>query len=390
MSSNSKEKPKSHVSATAVEGSMRKTALWVSLPISLLICGSLIAISGFARAMADGQTTAVKAPAESARGSSSPAAKFTAPELRKFTALSPIDVHTHVYKTDPVFIAMLQQLNIHILDLLVADVNDTASHRSFGPLRQDAWQFVSSSDGHASLSTTFDPFDWNSPVFPGSAIHSINHDFARGAVAVTIWANTGMSMKSASSLPALPDDPKLEPVYQDMARHNKTLMAHIGKSDEVWVADRAAAPAVPAILQARDRILKQNPHLRVVAAHFGSLTENLDQLGSRLERYPNLAVDTSSRMDFLMTQPREQVVTFFLKFQDRILYGTDSSFHQNDSAGVVIPKWQNRYAMDWRYLASDDTLEFDGRQIRCLHLPEAVLRKIYHDNAVRWVPGIAK
>lgn len=348
-----------------------------ALPVSLLTV-ALLGSAGSARIPAAAQT----AP--------SPVEKLTGEELRTFSSLDPIDIHTHVYRTDPAFIAMLQELNVHVLDLLVADVNDNASHRTFDPLRQAAWQFVSSSGGHASLSTTFDPFDWSDPGFPGPAIESLDRDFARGAVAATIWANTGMSLKSASGLPALPDDPKLEPVYKDMARRNKTLMAHIGKGDEAWVANPAAIPAVPAILQARDHILEQNPRLRVVAAHFGSMTENIDQLSSRLMQYPNLAVDTSSRMEYLMAQPREEVVAFFLKFQDRILYGTDSSFRQNDAAEAAIPKWQNRYATDWRYLSGDGSFELHGRQIRCLHLSQAVLRKIYHDNAVHWVPGIAK
>jgi hypothetical protein len=30
-----------------------------------------------------------------------------------------------------------------------------------------------------------------------------------------------------------------------------------------------------------------------------------------------------------------------------------------------------------------------GREIQGLNLPEPVLRRIYHDNAVHWIPGIA-
>ncbi len=327
---------------------------------------------------------------QSAQATSGAQTRFTAAELREFTALDPIDVHTHIYQTDRAFNAMLRRLNLHVLDLLVADVGDNATHRTFEPLKYAAWQFVSSSQGRASLSTNIDPFSWNDADFPNSAIASINQDFARGAVAATIWTNTGMSMKDASQIPALPDDPRLEPIYKDLAARNKTLMAHIGAQDEAWIPNPAAAPSVPVVLQARDRILARNPKLRVVGAHLGGMKETLDQLTPRLQRYPNFAVDTSSRMDYLMTQPREQVLAFFLKFQDRILYGTDSAFRQKDVAETSIPKFENRYAIDWRYLSSGDTFEYRGKQIQGLHLPKPVLRKLYHDNAVRWIPGIAQ
>ncbi|HEV2273422.1 MAG TPA: amidohydrolase family protein [Acidobacteriaceae bacterium] len=319
-----------------------------------------------------------------------PLASFAQEELKDFTALDPIDVHTHVYQTDPVFLAMLRKLHVHLLDVVVADLNDNASHRTFEPLKKAAWQFVAASQGHASLSTTVDPFTWDDPGFPRSAIQSINQDFTRGAVAATIWANTGMSMKDASGTPALPDDRKLEPFYKDLVSHHKTLMAHIGVADEAWVPNRARPPAVPAVLQARDQIVERNPALRVVGAHFGSLKENIGDLAARLRKYPNLAVDTSSRMDYLMAQPSDQVRAFFLEFQNRILYGTDSAFRQKDIASASIPKFENRYAVDWRYLAGHGTFQYDGREVQSLNLPQPVLRKLYHGNAVRWIPGIGQ
>jgi hypothetical protein len=324
-------------------------------------------------------------------------------ELKEFAALEPIDAHTHIYRNDPVFSAMLQRLHLHVLDILVVDVNDNATHRTFEPLKQAAWQFVSSNAPHAALSTSFDPFAWNEPDFPNSVIDSMNQDFAHGAVAVTTWTNLGMQLKDASGRPAMPDDPRLEAIYKDIARQHKTLMAHITTADEAWTPSSGAVPLpsanassnsadqpVPAILQARDRILQQNPNLRVVAAHFGSLKENLDQVTRRMLQYPDFAFDTSGRIDSLMTQPREQVVAFLLKFQDRILYGSDMGFRKADTAEDVVASWQRRYALDWRYFSTDDTFEYKGHQVRGLHLPEPVLHKLFHDNAARWIPGIVQ
>jgi hypothetical protein len=365
-----------------------------------LICVLSLTIPGAPQAIAPASQPTR---ANSALQTSTPAhpqAGFTDAELNAFTALEAIDAHTHIYRSDPAFSTMLQRLHLHVLDVLVVDVNDDANHRTFEPLKESAWQFVSSNPGHASLSTTFDPFTWNDPAFPAPVVDSINQDFAHGAVGVTTWTNLGMQLKDASGSPAMPDDPRLEPIYKDIARQHKTLMAHVTTADEAWTpgaglatnapSNNSEKPTVPALLQARDHILQMNPDLRVVGAHFGSLKENMDQLARRMERYPNFAVDTSGRIESLMTQPREQVLAFLLKFQDRILYGSDLGFRKADIAENVVASWQSRYALEWRFLSSDDTFEYKGHPVHALHLPPTVLRKLYHDNAVQWIPGIVR
>ena len=57
----------------------------------------------------------------------------------------------------------------------------------------------------------------------------------------------------------------------------------------------------------------------------GNLSFDMDQLASRLDKFPNYAVETSFTIPFLKGQAREKVREFFLKYQDRILYGSDIS-----------------------------------------------------------------
>ena len=35
-----------------------------------------------------------------------------------------------------------------------------------------------------------------------------------------------------------------------------------------------------------------------------------------------------------------------------------------------------------------DTVEYLGRKYQGLSLPVSVLKKVYHDNAVKWLPGV--
>jgi hypothetical protein len=54
----------------------------------------------------------------------------------------------------------------------------------------------------------------------------------------------------------------------------------------------------------------------------------------------------------------------------------------------TLKDWESTYARDWRFLATDDTFEQEGRKIRGLKLPEPVLRKLFRDNAIWWIPGL--
>jgi hypothetical protein len=76
--------------------------------------------------------------------------------------------------------------------------------------------------------------------------------------------------------------------------------------------------------------------------------------------------------------------------QDRILYGTDLDFLPDASPGEVVKDWQSSYARDWNFLATSKTLCFRGTRLQGLNLPQAVFKKIFCDNAIHWIPGLAE
>jgi hypothetical protein len=327
--------------------------------------------------------------------------------LKSFAALEPIDVHVHVFKTDPAFQALLERLHLRLLNILVVD--DTLSYRKqLAPQVDDAVALVRSSRGHVALCTTFDPYKFNDPSFPSEAIKQLDQNFTQGAVAVKIWKNIGMEIKDPSGKFIMPDDPKFEPIYQEIAKRGKTLMSHVAEPDVAWgppdpsdpswsyyqenpqwfLYNKAGFPTKKTILEARDHILKGNPQLRMVGVHLGSMEKDLDEIADRLDRYPNSAVDTAARMEYLIAAPTEKVRAFLIKYQDRVLYGTDLDLLATANVLETLNDWESTYVRDWRFLATDDTFEQDGRKIRGLKLPQPVLRKIYRSNALRWIPGL--
>jgi predicted TIM-barrel fold metal-dependent hydrolase len=328
--------------------------------------------------------------------------------LRQLASLYPIDAHTHIGASSPEFVAMLERANMRVLDILYVD--DTGAYRSsLDRQRQDALAFIASSRGRATLCTTFDPFPVHEPDFAEHAISSLNTDFANGAVAAKVWKNVGLEIKIASGAYLMPDNPVFAPIYRDIAEHNKSLIIHAAEEDSAWtgqygnaagaryfqihpqwdMSKRPDAPTKQEILEARDSILAANPNLRVIGAHFGGMANRLDDLSALFDRYPNFAVDISARVRALTRLPQDEVRKFFLDHPDRILYGTDLSFSQVASESAPPKTWRRQYLLDWRYFSTIDTFVYDDHEVQGLGLPHDVLKKLYHDNAVRWIPGIA-
>jgi predicted TIM-barrel fold metal-dependent hydrolase len=326
--------------------------------------------------------------------------------LQGFASVQPIDIHTHVFKVDSSFKEMLKRLHLHVLDILVVDDMNPAV-KALEPSRSDALAVVRASPGHVALCTTFDPYRFTNPDFVRRTVRQINEDFGKGAVAVKIWKNVGMEIKRADGAFVMPDDPVFEPIYKDIAEHNHTLIAHLAEPDSCWQSPNPASPDYnyynehpqwymfmhpdhpkkDRILAARDHMLEMNPKLRVVGAHLGSMETDVDQIAKHFDKFPNFAVDTAARIPYLMLQPRDKVTAFLIKYQDRVVYGTDLQFDR-EATSASLDEWRETFARDWRFFATDESFDWNGQQVRGLKLPESVLLKIFHQNAVRWVPGI--
>lgn len=329
--------------------------------------------------------------------------------LEAFAETNPIDAHVHLYKDDLAFSALMDRLKLHVLDICVIDDRDP-DYSGLEPQRSEVLQVRQHTGGRAAFCTTFSPYDFETPGFSQRVIRQLNQDFAAGAVAVKIYKVMGMEMKSKAGKYVMADDPAFEPIYQDIASHHRTLVAHLAEPDSCWQPPNPASPdheyykehpgeyayahpewpSKAAILAARDHLVAMNPTLRVVGAHLGSMESDVDQIAQRLDRYPNFAVDTAARVPYFMLQPRDKVRAFLLKYQDRILYGTDLVVLPNDDTQKAVEEWNSTYARDWKFLATDQTMDYRGHSYQGLALPEPVLRKIFHDNAVHWFPGILR
>ena len=339
------------------------------------------------------------------RGFSAPS---SAPDsMQSFARIEPIDAHMHVFEQTPALQAFLSRYHLHLLDIVVIDNRDPF-YKDFSSQLRQVNSVVQGNPGRAALCTTFDPYDFEKPDFAQNAIRQLDENFAAGAVAVKIYKTIGMQIQKNNGAYLMPDDPVFAPIYRDIAEHHRTVVAHLAEPTSAWLPPDPESPdydyykshpeeyayahptwpAKEAILAARDHLLQQNPRLRVVGAHLGSMELDVDDIARRFDRYPNFAVDTAARVPYLMLQPREKVRAFLIKYQGRVLYATDKEMMPHADTEKDLAGLRNNYERDWKYFSTSETITYMGHTVTGLALPTSVLRKLYHDNAVQWFPGI--
>lgn len=367
-------------------------------------------ILGFAAAI----TLAFSAGGLASPPASAPSSGATA--LEELERMPKIDAHAHVaaggVSDEKLFVDLLKKHNLKWLDICVVgtDWGKLQKKIAFAQSLHDRYP------GQIAWATSFNLENWGQDGWQNTALETIKQGFAHGAVGVKVWKEIGMVLKDPDGRWVMIDDPRFDPVFDYIESQNKTLVAHIGEPRNCWlpldsmtnVKDRDyykahpqyqgfLHPEVPGYweqIKARDHVLDKHPRLRFVGCHLGSLEYDVDELAKRLDKYPNLAVDLAERIMHFQIQDREKVRKFILKYQDRILYGTDIELGLvgPDTTEARMKGIDNVYRQDYRYFATAEDVEAPtvkpGFKVRGLELPLPVLKKIFYENAVKWYPGI--
>ena len=334
----------------------------------------------------------------SVRAAKGDVARANAAQDTGLRAIPKIDVHAH-YRTDnPELIAALAEWNVRAVL-----VNVTGSDRNIAEKWRDFRALQAAHPDRFFLVTTFDPFRFNQPDFVASTIAQLRADIAAGAKGVKVWKDIGMELKDDRGMYVQIDHPRFQPIWDFLAEQHIPVMAHIGEPLAAWQPLNDASPhfwyytnnpqyhayahpEIPrheVIIAARDRWIARNPKLTIVAMHLASLEYDVDEVGKRLDAYPNLYVETAARINDLAMQPSEKVRDFFLRYQNRVMWGTDFGEGSTSRAGLNAS-----FEQHWRYYASGDTVTLGSARgwhgtVQGLSLPMTVLDKFAHRNAER-------
>ncbi len=125
-----------------------------------------------------------------------------------------------------------------------------------------------------------------------------------------------------------------------------------------------------------------------VGAHLASLEWSVDRLAAFLDHYPNAVVDMAARMTNLQYQSnlgRDAVRDFFIRYQDRILYGSDLTFDPDTDPAEFRQEAHSTWLSAWIYMATREISHVDDidADVMGLQLPRAVMDKIFWSNARR-------
>ena len=245
------------------------------------------------------------------------------------------------------------------------------------------------------------------------AAAELDRCFRAGAVGLKIDKRLGLEVKNADGTYIQSDDPRMDAVWEMCARHNKPVMIHtsdswgrflpIGPENEryeagLWRSDtntnyyKTGHPHPDVIEKARERMHAKHPKTRFVNAHVAMLYYDMDKVTALLDKYPNADVEISAAVQDLGRAPI-MIRKFFLKYQDRILLGTDG----NPSRGIDefwVPHWRFLETFDEHFdhpaqIRSATGAPLHGRwRISGIGLPDPVLRKVYYENALRYLPSL--
>jgi predicted TIM-barrel fold metal-dependent hydrolase len=157
-------------------------------------------------------------------------------------------------------------------------------------------------------------------------------------------------------------------------------------------------PSYESLIAALDRFVARHSRLNFVGAHLASLEWSVDELAKFFDTYPNATADLAARMTQVQYQSKsdpDKVRRFFVKYQDRLLYGTDLTLNPPDPheraqnpptdpaqfAAEADAFWRS----DWVYLATSEMQPIDAinADVKGLELPKQVIDKIYYTNARR-------
>lgn len=238
------------------------------------------------------------------------------------------------------------------------------------------------------------------PGWAERAVKQLEADVAAGAVGVgEISKSLGLSIKKADGSRLRIDDPALDPVWDACARLGIPVFIHtadpeeffepIDYTNERWLElalfpnrryppDRF--PRFAELMAERDNLFRKHPKTTFVAAHMGWHANDLGRLAKLLEAMPNVYTEVGAVLYDIGRQPRG-AHDFFVRFQDRILFGKDS-FQPEE------------YPYYWRVFETRDEY-FDYYRpyhafwkLYGIDLPDGVLRKVYHANALRITAGL--
>jgi predicted TIM-barrel fold metal-dependent hydrolase len=230
-----------------------------------------------------------------------------------------------------------------------------------------------------------------------------------GAAGLKVWKTLGLRARDGAGRLIPVDDVRLDPLWAAAGELGVPVTIHVADpiaffepldpANERWeelvanpdwhfwptrprdLPDVDGFPPFDELVDALEAVVVRHPRTRFIGAHVGCAAEDLARVSTILERCANFHVDIAARLGELGRQPYT-ARDFFLRWQDRILFGTDAA--PEPAMYAVHARFLE--TMDESFDYGTDEPPSQGRwQIHGLGLPDDVLAKVYAGNAERLI-----
>ncbi|MDH7475379.1 MAG: amidohydrolase family protein [Anaerolineae bacterium] len=322
-----------------------------------------------------------------------------------------IDAHVHVHPDEAALLLDIMEanhlsgvVNVGILEVLGIPFQD--GMRAFRKTLGDRMVYFPTPD-----------FSDTAPGFGERMAEDLERKVEAGARGLKIFKELGLRHKDADGHLIPVDDPRLDPLWAKAGELGVPVLIHtadplaffqpLDENNERWEELHLhpdwyfGGPEFPdhdTLLAQRNRVLERHPNTIFIGAHLGEYPENLAYVDACLDRYPNFYVDTSARIGEIGRHPTKEVRAFFIKHQNRVLFGSDLVIGWEvfeDRTQRDIAEFKRFYDAHWRFFEThEQQVEYPGYPVQgrwkvdAINLPDVVLEKLYLRNAQRLIPGL--
>ena len=306
-----------------------------------------------------------------------------------------IDVHSHQFNMPTQDLTLL----IKDMDLLNMGIMVNLSGRSGAKLKA---AIANVNKQYANRFVVFANVDFENvgtPNWTSKAVAQLEEDVKNGAKGLKVYKGLGMFNYDTDGKRVSVNDTRLDPIWAKCGELGIPVLIHSAGPRSFWEpmdADnerwlelkthprRKRSDTNPApweqIIREQHNMFSKHPKTNFINAHMGWMANDLEGLGKLLDKIPNMYLGIAAIIAELGRQPKF-ANAFFVKYQDRILFGKDS--------------WKpEEFPTYFRVLESDDEYFPYHKKYHAfwamygMNLPDAVLKKVYYKNALKLIPGL--
>lgn len=237
--------------------------------------------------------------------------------------------------------------------------------------------------------------------FQNYASSVIEKGYKKGMKGLKFYKEFGLRYRDNEGNLLKIDDKRFKPIWATAAKLDIPVLIHVAdpkaffkpldgfneRFEELvqyphWHFVGDEFPTFTELIEMMENLISNNRDTTFIIPHAGCYSENLAFVSDLLDRYSNMYIDISARINELGRQPYT-ARNFLIDYQDRIVFGTDGTENS------LLYPYYYRFLETW-----DEYFDYgpgnNRWKIYGVGLPDEVLRKIYYENALKLVPSLKK